>query len=150
MYFFKERMPKDLNEIKNELNDRLKDHEDKLKLNKKKKKALAEEIKKISMEYFRFIFSQQVKLLREVTKIENNLNSNINNLMTKENELLQKLKCSCTENDEIINDYNKLESLNLKIDFNFEFKKNEMIKKYLIIGDLLVILIGFFSFKLIL
>ena len=49
-----------------------------------------------------------------------------------------------------INDYNKLESLNLKTDFNFEFKKNEMIKKYLIIGDLLVILIGFFSFKLIL
>jgi len=65
-------------------------------------------------------------------------------LMTKENELLQKLKCSCTGNDEIINDYNKLELLNLKIDFNFEFKKNEIIEKYLIIGDLLVIF--FFSF----
>ena len=43
---------------------------------------------------------------------------------------------------------NKLELLNLKIDFNFEFKKNEMIEKYLIIGDLLVRLISFFSYKL--
>jgi hypothetical protein len=144
MYFFKEIMTIDFNEIKNELNDRLKYHEEKLKLNKEKKQALAEEIKKISMEYFRFIFSQQVKLLREVTKIENNLNSNINSMMTKENELLQKLKCSCTRNDEIINDFNKLELLNLKIDLNFEFKKNEINENYLIIGDLLVIF--FFSF----
>jgi len=131
-------MPKHLNEIKNELNERLKDHEYKLKLNKEKKEAISEEIRKISMEYFHFIFSQQVKLIREIKTIENNLNSNINKLIIKENELLKKLEeCSeCIQLDEIINDYNKLELL--KIDFNYEFKKNEIIEKYLLIGDLLV------------
>ena len=129
-------MPKNLNEIKNELNERLKDHDYKLKLNKEKKEAITEKIRKISMEFFHFIFAQQVKLLRDIKTIENNLNSNINNLIIKENELLKKLEeCSeCIQYDEIINDYNKLELL--KIDFNYEFKKNE--KNDLIIGDLLV------------
>ena len=44
--------------------------------------------------------------------------------------------------DKVINDYNEVKSLEnkLPICFDYEFKKNEIIKDYLIIGHLLVFL----------
>ena len=64
-------------------------------------------------------------------------------LINKKKALLNKLECNHAEYDDIINDFNEIESLNsnLHIDFNYEFKKNEIIEKYLSIGDLLVLLL---------
>ena len=127
---------KNKNEIRFEINDRLIDHINQLKLNKERNKLIDLEIREISMKLFHFIFSQQVKLLKQTAHIEHDLELNLNKLINRENELLARLDLE-DENEIRIND----DDLNhLKTCFNYEFKKNEIIEKYLIIGDLLVII----------
>jgi len=129
-------LSKDKNEIRFEINDRLIDHINQLKSNKDRKKLIDLEIREISMKLFHFIFSQQVKLLKQTAHIEHDLELNLNKLINRENELLARLDLE-DENEIRIND----DDLNhLKTCFNYEFKKNEITEKYLIIGDLLVII----------
>jgi len=131
----------DMNEIKLEINDKLEYHLNQLKLNKELKKSIDTQIKDYSMKFFHFICSQQVKLIRQTTNIENELELNLNNLIKKENDLLINLNNNDIHSyDKIINDFNEVKSLEnkLPICFDYEFKKNELIEDYLIIGHLLV------------
>ena len=136
-------MQKDLNEIKIEINNRLNEYLNKITLNKERKKQVDDEIRSISMKLFHYIFSQQVKIIKQTACIEKCLELNLIQLINKKKALLNKLECNHAEYDDIINDFNEIESLNsnLHIDFNYEFKKNEIIEKYLSIGDLLVLLL---------
>jgi hypothetical protein len=135
-------MQKDLNEIKIEINNRLNEYLNKITLNKERKKQVDDEIRSVSMKLFHNIFSQQVKIIKQTASIEKCLELNLIQLINKKKALLNKLECNFVgEYDDIINDFNEIESLNsnLHIDFNYEFKKNEIIEKYLSIGDLLVL-----------
>lgn len=136
----------ELKDIKIEINNRLKLHLNQFQQNKDRKKTVDDEIREISMQLFHFIFKQQIKLIRKTSNIENNLALNLNNLIKKENALLNKIEYTFSDYNDIINDYNELESCSnsLKIDFNFQFKKNEIIENYLIIGNLLVIFFRIF------
>lgn len=139
-------MQKDLNEIKIEINNRLNEYLNKITLNKERKKQVDDEIRSISMKLFHYIFSQQVKIIKQTASIEKCLELNLIQLINKKKALLNKLECNFVEYDDIINDFNEIETLNsnLYIDFNYEFKKNEIIEKYLSIGDLLVLLLLLF------
>jgi hypothetical protein len=136
-------MQKDLNEIKIEISNRLNEYLNKITLNKERKKQVDDEIRSVSMKLFHFIFSQQVKIIKQTASIEKCLELNLIQLINKKKALLKRLECNFVEYDDIINDFNEIESLNsnLHIDFNYEFKKNEIIEKYLSIGDLLVLLL---------
>ena len=135
-------MTEDINEIKLELNDKLKYHLNEIKLNKEIKRLIDTQIKDYSMKLFHFICSQQVKLIRQTRFVEKELELNLNNLIKKENDLLINLNNNNISYDKVINDYNEVKSLEnkLPICFDYEFKKNEIIKDYLIIGHLLVFL----------
>jgi hypothetical protein len=130
----------DINEIKLEINDKLKYHLNQIELNKEIKQSIDTQIKDISMKLFHFICSQQVKLIRQTGYIAQKLESNLNILIKKENDLLKNINNKNNIYEKIINDYNEVKSLENKkqICFDYEFKKNEMIESYLIIGHLLV------------
>ena len=142
------KMLENINEIKLEINDQLKYHLNQLKLNKDIKQSIDTQIRDTSMKLFHFIMKQQVKLLRQTSLIENELDLNLNNLIKKETNLLNKLE---NDDDDIINSYNELKANydvnnNTQTCFNYEFKKNEIIEHSLIIGHLLVIIKYFFIF----
>jgi hypothetical protein len=124
-----------------EIKDQLKEHLNKLELNKKLKQNVENEINEILIELTRLLIRQKLELLKKINENEKILESNLANLINKENNLLKKLQISSFDNsDEISNDYNELKSLsnNLNTDFDYVLKKNELIDKYLSIGNLLV------------
>jgi len=146
-------MHENINEIKLEINDKLKYHLNELKLNKDIKQSIDTQIRDTSMKLFHFIMKQQVKLLRQTSLIEKELELNLNNLIAKETNLLNKLEKNNDDDDDIINSYNELKATydnnnnnNTQTCFNYEFKKNEIIEHYLIIGHLLVFIRYFFIF----
>ena len=120
-------MQKDIDEIKLEINDQLKVHLNQLK------KWRNEEIRSKTMKLFHFIMKQQIKLIKKTADIEKELELNLNNFINKEINLLSKLEINLTE-------YNEIKNNNLKINFNYEFKTNEIIEKNLIIGRLVVLI----------
>jgi hypothetical protein len=143
------KMLENINEIKLEINDQLKYHLNQLKLNKDIKQSIDTQIRDTSMKLFHFIMKQQVKLLRQTSLIEKELDLNLNNLIKKETNLLNKLEND--DDDDIITSYNELKANydvnnNTQTCFNYEFKKNEIIEHSLIIGHLLVIIKYFFIF----
>ncbi len=122
-----------------EIKDQLKEHLNKLELNKQLKKKVENEINEILIQLTRLLIRQKLELLKKINENEKILESNLANLINKENNLLKKLQIS-DNSDEILNDYNELKSLNnnLYTDFDYVFKKNELIDKSLLIGNLLV------------
>ncbi len=130
-----------MNEIKLEIINNSEYHLNQIKLNKELKKSIDTQIKDYSMKFFHFICSQQVKLIRQTTNIENELKLNLNNLIKKENDLLINLNNNDISYDQIINGFKEVKSLEnkLPICFDYEFKKNEIIEDYLIIGHLVFI-----------
>lgn len=122
-----------------EIKDQLKKHLNKLELNKQLKKKVENEINEILIQLTRLLIRQKLELLKKINENEKILESNLANLINKENNLLKKLQIS-DNSDEILNDYNELKSLNnnLYTDFDYVFKKNELIDKSLLIGNLLV------------
>jgi hypothetical protein len=147
-------MCKNLNEIKNELKDQLNEHLNKLKLNKQLKQKVDNEINDITIDLTRFIVRQKIELLKKTNENEKILESNLNNLINKENDLLNKLEVNNNYNyNELINDYNELNSFKSLININFDciFKKNEINENYLRIGNLMVkiyLLVHLIKFKL--
>ena len=147
-------MCKNLNEIKNELKDQLNEHLNKLKLNKQLKQKVDNEINDITIDLTRFIVRQKIELLKKTNENEKNIESNLNNLINKENDLLNKLEVNNNYNyNEIMNDYNELNSFKSLININFDciFKKNEINENYLRIGNLMVkiyLLVHLIKFKL--
>ena len=122
--------------MKLEINDQLKNHLNQLKLNKQNVKIIKDEIRSESMKLFHFLMKQQIKLIKQTDIIEKKeLELNLNYLINKENNLLNKLEFNLIEYNQIINNNNN----NLKINFNYVFKTNE---NNLIIGHLLVFIIS--------
>ena len=130
-------MHKNLREIQTKINDQLDEHSNKLKLNKKIKDTIENEI---TIEFTRCLIRQKAILLKQTACVQNVLESNLNNLITKEKDLLARIKLT-NSYDEIQNDLNELEALNtkLQLDFNYEFKKNTITKDNHNIGNLLVL-----------
>jgi hypothetical protein len=147
-------MCKNLNEIKNELKDQLNEHLNKLKLNKQLKQKVDNEINDITIDLTRFIVRQKIELLKKTNENEKIIESNLNNLINKENDLLNKLEVNNNYNyNELMNDYNELNSFKSLININFDciFKKNEINENYLRIGNLMVniyLLVHLIKFKL--
>lgn len=136
-------MCKSLNEIKNELKYLFNEHSNKLILNKQLKQKVDNEINDITIELTRFIIRQKIELLKKTNQFEKILETNLNNLLNKENDLLNKLEDNNNNNcsyNEIINDYNELKSFKSLININFDYilKKNEKNENQLIIGNLMV------------
>lgn len=127
-----------LNEIiKNELKDDL----NQLKLNKQLKQTVDSKINDITIELTRCIIRSKIELLKQTNKNEKILELNLTNLINKKYDLLNKLEENNNNNyDEIINEYNELKSFKSQINVNFDyvFKKNELIEQYLSIGTLRV------------
>jgi hypothetical protein len=126
-----------LNEIiKNELKDDL----NQLKLNKQLKQTVDNKINDITIELTRCIIRSKIELLKQTNKNEKILELNLTNLINKKYDLLNKLEENNNYDDEIINEYNELKSFKSQINVNFDyvFKKNELIEQYLSIGSLLV------------
>ena len=130
-------MSNNLNEIiKNELKDDL----NQLKLNKQLKQTVDNKINDITIELTRCIIRSKIELLKQTNKNEKILELNLTNLINKKYDLLNKLEENNNYDDEIINEYNELKSFKSQINVNFDyvFKKNELIEQYLSIGSLLV------------
>ena len=131
-------MYNNLNEIiKNELKDDL----NQLKLNKQLKQTVDNKINDITIELTRCLIRSKIELLKQTNKNEKILELNLTNLINKKYDLLNKLEENNNNyDDEIINEYNELKSFKSQINVNFDyvFKKNELIEQYLSIGSLLV------------
>ncbi len=90
-----------------EIKDQLKEHLNKLELNKQLKKKVENEINEILIQLTRLLIRQKLELLKKINENEKILESNLANLINKENNLLKKLQIS-DNSDEILNDYNEL------------------------------------------
>jgi len=125
-----------------------------LKLNKQLKQKVDNEINDVTIDLTRFIVRQKIELLKKTNENEKNIESNLNNLINKENDLLNKLEVNNNYNyNELMNDYNELNSFKSLININFDciFKKNEINENYLRIGNLMVniyLLVHLIKFKL--
>ena len=109
-------------------------HLNQLKLNKQNVKIIKDEIRSESMKLFHFLMKQQIKLIKQTDKIEKELELNLNDLINKKNNLLNKSEFNFSDYNEIINNNN------LQTNFNYQFKTNE------IIGHLLVIIFNNYYF----
>jgi len=123
--------------LKNELIDQLNEDLNKSKLNKQLKQKLVNEIKSATIDSAKLILRQERQLIYNLDQNEKILESNLNNLINKEKDLLKKLEDSNNNYEEIINDYNELKSLISSKNFNFDyiFQKNENVSR---IGNLMV------------
>ena len=124
-------MYNNLNEIiKNELKDDL----------NQLKQTVDSKINDITIELTRCIIRSKIELLKQTNKNEKILELNLTNLINKKYDLLNKLEENNNYDDEIINEYNELKSFKSQINVNFDyvFKKNELIEQYLSIGTLRV------------
>ena len=121
-----------LNEIiKNELKDDL----------NQLKQTVDSKINDITIELTRCLIRSKIELLKQTNKNEKILELNLTNLINKKYDLLNKLEENNNNyDDEIINEYNELKSFKSQINVNFDyvFKKNELIEQYLSIGTLRV------------
>ena len=121
-----------LNEIiKNELKDDL----------NQLKQTVDSKINDITIELTRCIIRSKIELLKQTNRNEKILELNLTNLIKKKYDLLNKLEENNNNyDDEIINEYNELKSFKSQINVNFDyvFKKNELIEQYLSIGTLRV------------
>ena len=129
-----------LNEIKIELKNDLIDDFNQLKLNRQLKQAVDNNINDMTIELTRFIIRSKIELLKQTNQNEKILELNLTNLINRKNDLLNKLEVNNNNYDEIINEYNELKSFKSQMNINFDyvFKKNELIEQYLSIGTLLV------------
>ena len=123
--------------LKNELIDQLNEDLNKSNLNKQLKQKLVNEIKSATIDSAKLILRQERQLIYNLDQNEKILESNLNNLINKEKDLLKKLEDSNNNYEEIINDYNELKSLISSKNFNFDyiFQKNENVSR---IGNLMV------------
>jgi hypothetical protein len=109
-----------------DIKEQIEDHLNQKKINKEKLKNAINKIKTTSMEFFHFICCQQNNLVKQAIDFKNTLEMDFNNLIKKENELLEKLDFTC-KND-VLDLYTELILIE-KIEkvqtcFNYEFKKN--------------------------
>ena len=112
-------------------------HLNQLKLNKQNVKIIKDEIRSESMKLFHFLMKQQIKLIKQTDKIEKELELNLNDLINKKNNLLNKSEFNFSKYNQIINNNN------LQTNFNYQFKTKE---NNLIIGYLLVIIFNNYYF----
>jgi len=129
-------MSLNLNELKNVIKDQLDKHLTKLKSNKELKQTVENEIEEIIKQITRLIIRQKIELLKQINEKNKIHESNLSNLIRTENDILTKIENNNNNQDEILHDYNQFKLLSSNINFDFVFKKNENIEKYLIIGDI--------------
>ena len=134
-----------LNEIKSEIKVQLNEHVNKLKSIKEMKQSVETEINDMVLQVTRRLIRQKIEILKKVNKNEKLLESNLNNLISKEHDLLNKFD-NINNYDEIISGYNQLNASDLNVNFDYVFKKNEKIEEnFLSIGDLLLLVIFFYN-----
>ena len=119
-------MLKNLNKIKNELKDESNEHSNKLK-NLRKQNVENEKENEVQE-----LTGRQIEIIKIINQNKKKMESNLINLINKQNDLLKRIEDNNNYN-EIINDYNELKLFkNLKNkDFDYFIKKNEINKNYL-------------------
>ena len=113
--------------------DLITNHEIILKENENKKKEINKQIEKRTMKLFDHLFLNQIKLIEQNEKIENNLNLKSNELINKLKQLNHQQHITETELNESINDI-KQELDNLH--YNYYFETDENLEDILKIGQL--------------
>ena len=124
-----------LKEIQKLTDDLINSHEIILKENENKKKEINKQIEKRTMKLFDHLFLNQIKLIEQNEKIENNLNLKSNELINKLKQLnhQQHITETETELNESINEI-KQELDNLH--YNYYFETDENLEDVLNIGQL--------------
>lgn len=79
---------------------------------------------------------RQIEIIKIINQNNKKMESNLINLINKQNDLLKRIEDNNNYND-IINDYNELKSFkNLKNkDFDYFIKKNEINKNYQVLNQ---------------
>jgi hypothetical protein len=123
-------------------NDLITRHEIMIKENENKKKEINKQIEKRTMKLFDHLFLNQIKLIEQNEKIENNLNLKSNELINKLKQLnhQQHITETETELNESINEI-KQELDNLH--YNYYFETDENLEDFFNIGRLVKILPAF-------
>ena len=129
-----------LKEIQKLTDDLINSHEIILKENENKKKEINKQIEKRTMKLFDHLFLNQIKLIEQNEKIENNLNLKSNELINKLKQLNHQHHTTETELNESINEI-KQELDNLH--YNYFFETDENLEDFFNIGRLVKILLVF-------
>jgi len=121
-------------------NDLITSHEIMIKENENKKKEINKQIEKRTMKLFDHLFLNQMKLIEQNEKIENNLNLKSNELINKLKQFNHQQHITETELNESINEI-KQELDNLH--YNYFFETDENLEDFFNIGRLVKILLVF-------
>ena len=126
----------ELNKIETLANDLIASHEIIMKNNEEKKKQVNKQIEKRAMQLFDHLFLNQIKLIKQNTKIENELNLKSIELKNSLRKLIQKETTTKEMVEEHIKAINQIKQELNNLHYDYYFETDQTLESNLNIGKL--------------